>query len=164
MSQLVSILYICDSCRKIKHLDISIDKLVQEGDLYKITDVHGNHDAILHLNSKFGLERVINKPPVPPLDEPIIKGHIVQKVEEIPTEPQYEGLDRIYIPTRDPKRVPVQVELHKLIVLNMNGINTLADLYNGLSPDWPELTPEYILSLIHNLKIRGWIKEKPTEE
>ena len=159
MSQLVSILYICDSCRKIKHLDISIDKLEQEGDLYKITDVHGNHDAILHLNSKYGLERVINKPPAPPLDEPIIKGLTATEVEEVPVDQLFKGANRILIPTKDASQIPVH-DINKLIVLNMNGTNTLADIYGGLSPELPELTPEYLLRVVHNLKIRGWIREK----
>jgi len=46
----------------------------------------------------------------------------------------------------------------------MNGVNTLGDLYEGLSPDWPELTPDYLLSLIHKLEVRGWIREKEAEE
>ena len=79
MSQVVSILYICDSCRTIRQLDVSKDKLVQEGELYKIKDVHSNHEAVLYLNSRYMLERVTNNPPSPPSDDPIIKGIKVLK-------------------------------------------------------------------------------------
>ncbi len=160
MSPLVSVLYICDACRKIRQLDISADKLETEGDLYKIKDVHTDHETILYLNSNYGLERITNDPPAPPLDHPIVLGQALIESEEEETTELFTGANKIYVPASDPKRIPVQVELHKLIVLNMNGVNTLGDLYKGLNPDWSELTPEYLLTLIRNLEVRGWIKEK----
>ena len=79
MSQVVSVLYICDSCRTIRQLDVSKNKLVQEGELFKIKDVHSNHEAVLYFNSRNMLERITNDPPPPPSDDPIIKGLIEQK-------------------------------------------------------------------------------------
>lgn len=161
MSPLASILYICDACRKIRKFDVSMDKIEREGNLYKVKDVHADHEAILYLNHQYTLKRVILNPPAPPMKEPIIKGPAL--AEEVPIGP-FKEANRIFIPTTDPEQIPVQIELHKLIVLNMNGVNTLGDLYEGLSPDWPELTPEYLLSLIHKLEVRGWIREKEAEE
>ncbi len=160
MSPLTSILYICDACRKIRQFDVSKNELKLEGEITKIRDMHANHEAIIYINHNT-IEKVIFNPPVPLLEEPIIKGPAL--VEEVPIGP-FKEANRIFIPTIDPKQIPVQIELHKLIVLNMNGVNTLGDLYEGLSPDWPELTPEYLLSLIHKLEVRGWIREKEAEE
>lgn len=73
MNQLVSILYICESCRKIKQLDVSANKLKREGDLFKVKDIHANHEAILYLSPQFEIERVMFNPPPPPIETPIIK-------------------------------------------------------------------------------------------
>ena len=158
-SQLVSILYVCDSCRRIRQVDISMEEIELEGDLYKVTDAHGNHEAILYLNSLYALERVINNPPAPP-GEPIIKGLKVIEEEEALQKPEpWSGENQIYIPTKDPTRIPVH-DVHKQIVLAMDGNNTLADILEGLRPEWPDLTPEFLVRVVHNLKVRGWIREK----
>jgi len=132
-----------------------------EGGLYKVTDVHANHEATLYFNTQYVLERVMLNPPAPPMEEPIIKGFVAE-AEEVPVEPFTWG-NRIFIPTKDATRIPVH-DFHKLIVLNMDGKNTLADILEVLSPEWPDITPEFLLRVVHNLKIRGWIRETEGEE
>jgi len=140
-------------------LDISTNKLEKEGELYKIKDVHTDHEAILYLNSRYALEKVIYDPPAPVVDEPIVKGLAITEEEEEEITPEaFSGANRIYKPTKDPHRIPVH-DINKLIVLNMDGTNTLADIHAELKPEWPDLTPEYLLRLIHQLRIRGWIQE-----
>ena len=88
MSPVVSILYICESCRTIRQLDISKDQLVQEGELYKVKDVHANHEAILYLNSHNIPERVTNEPPAPRSNELVVKGLAALKEEKERAESQ----------------------------------------------------------------------------
>lgn len=160
MSPLVSILYICDFCRTIRQIDVSMDKLETEGDLYKAKDVHENHEAILFLNSQYELERVMTDPPATSLDEPVIKSIAVAGAEEALKKPEnFTGANQIFIPTKEVHRIPIH-EFHKQIVLNMDGKNTLADIFEKLRSSQPDLTHEYLLRIVHSLKIRGWIREK----
>ncbi len=159
MSPLVSILYICDFCRVIRQFDVSMDKLESEGDLYKAKDVHENHEAILYLNSQYELERVLTDPPATSLDEPVIKSIAVTGAADALKEPEFTWANQIFIPTKDVHRIPVH-EFHKQIVLNMDGKNTLADIFEKLRSSQPDLTSEYLLQIVHSLKIRGWIQEK----
>jgi len=137
-----------------------MDKLETEGDLYKAKDVHENHEAILYLNSQYELERVMTDPPATSLDEPVIKS---LAVTEIPPVEPFEGAYRIFNTTKDVNRLPLQFQLQKLILFNMNGKKTLADILQGLSQDWPDLTPEYLSSVIHQCEVRGWIQEVKEE-
>jgi hypothetical protein len=162
MSQLVSVLYICNACRKIKQLDISTDRLEKEGELYKIKDVHTDHEAILYLNSRYGLEVVTNDPPAPPSEHPVIKG-LLHTEEDEPSTVAFEGATQIYLPTASgfvSRRIVTQGEIDKLILGNMDGEKTLGDLYEQLRSERPDLTPEQFIALIRDFETKGWIKEK----
>lgn len=159
MSPLVSILYICDYCRKIRQFDLSMDNLKKEGSLYKVIDAHKEHEVMLYLNSQYEVERVISDLP-PPSTEPVIKSLAI--VERSTVEP-FEGANRIFNTTKDVNRLPLQFQLQKLILLNMNGKKTLADILQGLSQDWPDLDPEYLSSVVHHCVVRGWIQEVKEE-
>ncbi|MFQ6125805.1 MAG: hypothetical protein ACE5R6_14550 [Candidatus Heimdallarchaeota archaeon] len=164
MSPLVSILYICDFCKAIRQFDVSMDKLESEGGLYKVKDAHENHEVILYLNSQYELERVTTDPPAPAVEEPIIKSLAVIEAEKGLKEPErFTWANRIFIPTKEIHRIPVH-EFHKLVVLNMDGKNTLADILKKLRVDQPDLAPEYLVRIVHSLKIRGWVREKGSME
>ncbi len=162
MSQFVSVLYICNACRKIKQVEIATDKLEKEGELYKIKDAHNDHEAILYLNSRYDLEIVINDPPAPPSERPVIKG-LLRTEEDEPAPATFEGVAQIFLPTTFgilSRRSTTQEETEKLILGNMDGEKTLGDIYELLKPEHPDLTPEQFVSLIHNFETNGWIKEK----
>jgi len=154
MSPIVSILYICDPCQKIRLFDLSQDKLEQEGALYKVTDVHTDHEATLFLNSQYIVERVIYEPPVPLVDEPVVKGlRITEKIS-------FEGNDRVFASTRHPTQMVLLDGLQIAIACNINGVRTLGDIYENLNPDYPNLTPEYLLLFIAKIEAEQWIREK----
>lgn len=160
MSPLVSILYICDFCRKIRQFDVSMDKLTKEGSLYKVIDTHENHEVMLYINSQYEIERIITDLPPPVTDEPIIQSLAFTGTKEGPIESErFTWANQIFIPTKEVNRIPVH-DFHKLIVLNMDSKNTLADILEKLRSEQPDLTPEYLLRIVHSLKIRGWIREK----
>lgn len=160
MSPLVSILYICDYCRKIRQCDLSMDDLKKEGSLYKVIDMHENHEVMLYLNSLYEVERVVSDLPPPLIDEPIIKSLADAAAEEGPTELEnFTWANQIFIPTKEVHRIPVH-DFHKQIVLNMDGKNTLADILETLRSEQPDFPSEHLLRIVHSLKIRGWIREK----
>lgn len=154
MSPLVSILYICDPCQRIRLLDLSQNNLEQEGELYKVKDVHTNHEAILFLNSQYIVERIIFDPPLPLSENPVVKGlSITEKV-------QFEGNDRIFVATRHPTQMVLLDGLQIAIACTINGIRTLGDIYEKISLDYPDFTTEYLLTFISKLEEEQWIREK----
>ncbi len=42
-------------------------------------------------------------------------------------------------------------------------VNTIGDIYEGLSPDGEDMTPEGLVALVKNLEVRGWIKEEKSD-
>jgi hypothetical protein len=154
MSPLVSILYICDPCQRIRLLDLSQNNLEPEGELYKVKDVHTDHEATLFLNAHFIVERIIFDPPLPLSEDPVVKG---LKVTE---RASFEGDDRIFVTTRDPTQMVLLDGLQIAIASNINGVSPLGDIYEKLSPDYPDFTHEYLLSFISKLAEEQWIREK----
>jgi len=162
MSPLVSVLYICNACRKIKQVDISMDRLEKEGELYKVKDIHTDHEAILYLNTRYGLEVVLNDPPAPPSEQPIVKG-LLRTEEDEPSTVIFEGAAQIFLPTASgfvSRRIATQREIDKLILGNMDGEKTLGDIYEQLKSEQSDLSPEQFLFMIRDFETKGWIKEK----
>ncbi len=164
MNSLISILYICDVCRKIRQYDVSMNKLESEGDILKVRDKHANHEAILYLSQQYIIETVLFDPPALLMKEPIIKGLTVY--EEVPEEEElFAGANRIFTLTKNIDNLPIHFRLQRLILLNMDGKKTLADILKGLTPHWPDLSSKYIQDLVQQCEIRGWILEqKPLKD
>ena len=154
MSPLVSILYICDPCQRIRLLDLSQNNLEQEGELYKVKDVHTDHEATFFLNAHYIVERIIFDPPIPLSEEPVVKG---LKITE---RALFEGNDRIFMTTRHLTQMALFDGLQIAIASNINGVRTLGDIYEIIIPDYPDFTPEYLHSFINKLDAEQWIQEK----
>lgn len=135
-------------------------QLESKGDLFKIRDTHADHEAILYINNNNFITKVMFKPPAPLKEESIIKGITVY--EEVPPEEEelFEGAQKIFNLTKNIDNLPIHFQLQRLILLNMDGKKTLADIFQGLAPDWPDLSPQFIENLVRQCEIRGWIREK----